>query len=221
MGTQHSWTILGEEKALKKKKSKHRFVYPPFRKSSLELFGVWPEAGGRRGRERWTNSPLPPDPDVSPRNRTSQQAAAGGDEPAAVQPEMDAGVLQGAQGACISGGASWCFPGQPQAQLTPESFGQTLGTHDTSLPNRHQDTYTHSSRLLTYTARTSRTTQSSYYSYSSHDFCFTNSILKPYTVLKFYGGSGDGLRFYHRLFLYFLNKFRNVLPFPQTIDKCV
>ena len=55
--------------------------------------------------------PLPPDPDVSPRNRTSEQAAAvtGGDESAAVQPEMDAGVLREAHGAHISGGASGAF----------------------------------------------------------------------------------------------------------------
>lgn len=55
--------------------------------------------------------PLSPDPDVRPENWTSGQVAVvtGGDEPAALKPEMDAGVLRGAQGACISGGASGCF----------------------------------------------------------------------------------------------------------------
>ena len=165
MGTQHSWTILGG-KALKKKKSKHRFVYPPFGMSFLELFGVWPAAGGRRGMESGTNSPPPTWPRCQPQ-----------------KPDIRTGsCCHGRRWVCSSAARDgcWgssgssrsthlrrgigCFPGQSQTQPTPESFCQTLGTHDTSLPNRHQDTYTHSSRLLTYTARTSRTTQSSYYS---------------------------------------------------------
>lgn len=135
------------------------------------VWGLACSRGKRRGRKEGPTPPSPPGPDVSPRNRTSEQAAAvtGGDESAAVQPEMDAGVLRGAHGAHISRQGIRCFPGQSQAQPTPQILLPDSGPLTRPFPTGTR-TYTDSSRLLTYTARTSRTTQNSYYSYFSHDF---------------------------------------------------
>lgn len=44
-----------------------------------------------------------------------------------------------------------------------------------------------------YTPEANRAAQSLYYSYFNHGFCFINPALKPYTVLKFDGGSWGGL----------------------------
>ena len=98
-------------KSLKKKNLSKGLFIPLSEWVSWSCLGSGLQQVGTGAGKDGPTRPLPPDPDVRPENWTSGQVTVvtGGDEPVAPQLEMDAGVLRGAQGACISGGASGCF----------------------------------------------------------------------------------------------------------------
>lgn len=118
--------------------------------SSLELFGVWPAARGRRGRKE--DQPLTSHltqmsaPETGHQNRqllsreemSLQQCSQ----------KMDAGSSGSSTEHTSQAGHRVLFLVSHKLSPTPESFCQTLGTHETVPSNRHQDTYTDSSRPL-------------------------------------------------------------------------